>query len=198
MLFCLLMMGMTATVCHMLRQRKRPLPKVVKIGCRTVSRPAAVPSGSSLGVRTGALTDRNWERVDIRRNGRCQEMTTVRGVALEFRSEAHREEEADALFSEGHRESRPKFSRGKQEPGLCDGEGKCPKRLCGRSCGGVLSFEPSGLVGSDGTLRWEEITENTLVQAEALLTLGEQENRYCFTFQICLPEKIRRKGFPTM
>ena len=32
MLFCLLMMGMTATVCHMLRQRKRPLPpKVVKI-----------------------------------------------------------------------------------------------------------------------------------------------------------------------
>lgn len=28
-----------------------------------------------------------------------------------------------------------------------------------------------------------------------LLTLGERENRYCFTFQICLPEKDTPEGF---
>ena len=101
MLFCLLMMGMTATVCHMLRQRKRPLPsKVVKI----------VVAAQCLGLLLCLLDhlgrqDGRVDRPQLGEGGYTEEWE-VSGddyrerVALEISEREPTGEEADALFSE--------------------------------------------------------------------------------------------------
>lgn len=196
MLFCLLMMGMTATVCHMLRHRKRPLPpKVVKIVFAAQCLGLLLCLLDQLGRQDGRV-----DRPQLGEGGYTEEWE-VSGddyrerVALEISEREPTGEEADALFSEAIEEIDRSFPGENKSLDCVTEKVNVQSAYADGLVEASWSFEPSGLVGSDGTLRWEEITENTLVQAEALLTLGERENRYCFTFQICLPEKDTPEGF---
>ena len=196
MLFCLLMMGMTVAASHILRRRKRPLPsKVVRI----------VAVVQCLGLLLCLLDQpgRQGNRVERPEVGEGERTETweVSGdgysekIAMEIAEREPSGEEANALFSEAIEEIDRSFP-GENESLDCVTE---KVNVRNTYADGLVeaswSFDPSGLVASDGTLQWEEIGENTLVQAEALLTLGSRENRHSFTFQICLPEADTPEGF---
>ena len=93
-------------------------------------------------------------------------------IAMEIAEREPSGEEANALFSEAIEEIDRSFP-GENESLDCVTE---KVNVRNTYADGLVeaswSFDPSGLVASDGTLQWEEIGENTLVQAEALLTLG--------------------------
>ena len=172
MLFCLLMMGMTATICHMLRQRKRPLPpKVVKIVFAAQCLGLLLCLLDQLGRQDGRV-----DRPQLGEGGYTEEWE-VSGddyrerVALEISEREPTGEEADALFSEAIEEIDRSFPGENKSLDCVTEKVNVQSAYADGLVEASWSFEPSGLVGSDGTLRWEEITENTLVQAEALLTL---------------------------
>ena len=168
MLFCLLMMGMTATVCHMLRQRKRPLPpKVVKIVVAAQCLGLLLCLLDQLGRQDGRV-----DRPQLGEGGYTEEWE-VSGddyrerVALEISEREPTGEEADALFSEAIEEIDRSFPGENKSLDCVTEKVNVQSAYADGLVEASWSFEPSGLVGSDGTLRWEEITENTLVQAEA-------------------------------
>ena len=199
MLFCLLMMGMTATVCHMLRQRKRPLPpKVVKICvCRAVSR-LLLCLLDQLGRQDGRV-----DRPQLGEGGYTEEWE-VSGddyrerVALEISEREPTGEEADALFSEAIEEIDRSFPGENKSLDCVTEKVNVQSAYADGLVEASWSFEPSGWLAPTGHCGGRRLRRIRWYRQRRCVLLESGKTGIVLPFRYVFRKKIRRKGFPTM